>query len=327
MVTNSAGGGQWPDTGPKRCSAAGDAGWRLAGSVRRRGSAYHGAMRSAGPAHPDVPSWDIAVPSQPGRLAGVTMAGFSDGSNDVLDVQVIPHPAVMMIFDLGDTPIYLDNACGRQQWDRVVVGLAPSGARGLGGSRFELLQVRLSPLAARAILGASAELGGAVVSLDDLWGRDAARTQGQLRAARSWEDRFAIAEAAIARRLEARQVIDPEVGYSWRTMVASQGQVRIERLAAETGWSRKRLWSRFRSQIGLTPKRAAQLVRFDRAAHRLAAGYSPALVAADSGYADQSHLHRDVMAFAGATPAAVAASPFLAIDDVAWPTPHRRPRS
>jgi hypothetical protein len=33
------------------------------------------------------------------------------------------------------------------------------------------------------------------------------------------------------------------------------------------------------------------------------------------------------MAFAGATPAAVAASPFLAIDDVAWPTPHRRPRS
>jgi AraC-like DNA-binding protein len=284
-------------------------------------------MWSAGPARPDVPSWDIAVPLQPGRLAGVTMAGFCDGSNDVLDVQVIPHPAVMMIFDLGDTPIYLDNACGRQQWDRAVVGLAPSAARGLGGSRFELLQVRLSPLAARAILGASAELGGAVVSLDDLWGRDAARTQGQLRAARSWEDRFAIAEAAIARHLESRRVIDPEVGYSWRTMVARQGQVRIERLAAETGWSRKRLWSRFRSQIGLTPKRAAQLVRFDHAAHRLAAGDSPALVAADSGYADQSHLHRDVMAFAGATPAAIAAAPFLAIDDVAWPTPHRRPRS
>jgi hypothetical protein len=29
-----------------------------------------------------------------------------------------------------------------------------------------------------------------VVSLDDLWGRDAARTQERLRAAGSWDDRF-----------------------------------------------------------------------------------------------------------------------------------------
>ena len=43
-------------------------------------------------------------------------------------------------------------------------------------------------------------------------------------------------------------------------MVASRGRVRVERLAAEVGWSRKRLWSRFRSQIGLTPKRSAQLI-------------------------------------------------------------------
>jgi methylphosphotriester-DNA--protein-cysteine methyltransferase len=110
-------------------------------------------------------------------------------------------------------------------------------------------------------------------------------------------------------------------------MVRSRGQVRVEELATETGWSRKRLWSRFRSQIGLTPKRAARLVRFDHAAHRLAAGHSPALVAADSGYADQSHLHHDVVAFAGMTPTSVAAAPWLAVDDIAWPSSpgaHRR---
>jgi AraC-like DNA-binding protein len=106
-------------------------------------------------------------------------------------------------------------------------------------------------------------------------------------------------------------------------MVTNQGRVRVERLAAEAGWSRKRLWSRFRSQIGLTLKCAAQLVRFDHAAHRLAAGHSAALVAAESGYADQSHLHRDVMTFAGVTPTAVAAEPWLAVDDIAWP-PRRR---
>jgi AraC-like DNA-binding protein len=100
-----------------------------------------------------------------------------------------------------------------------------------------------------------------------------------------------------------------------------------EGLAAEAGWSRKRLWSRFRSQIGLTPKRAAQLVRFDHAAHRLAAGHSAALVAAESGYTDHSHLHRDVRIFAGVTPTAVAAAPWLAVDPVAWAAPQHASRT
>ena len=61
---------------------------------------------------------------------------------------------------------------------------------------------------------------------------------------------------------------------------------------------------------------ASKLVRFDRAVHRLAAGHGAALVAADSGYADQSHLHREVMAFTGVTPAAVAVARWLSVDPV-----------
>ncbi|MDG4782541.1 helix-turn-helix domain-containing protein [Micromonospora sp. WMMD961] len=82
----------------------------------------------------------------------------------------------------------------------------------------------------------------------------------------------------------------------------------------------------FRSQLGITPKRAARLVRFDHAVHLLAAGHAAAAVATESGYVDQSHLHRDVLAFAGQTPTAVAAAPWLAIDEIAWPasSPTRR---
>ncbi|MFF3439127.1 helix-turn-helix domain-containing protein [Streptosporangium sp. NPDC002721] len=71
-----------------------------------------------------------------------------------------------------------------------------------------------------------------------------------------------------------------------------------------------------------------KLVRFDHAAHRLAASEGAARVAAEGGYADQSHLHRDVVAFTGVTPAAVAREPWLAVDDIAWAghgTPARDP--
>ncbi len=269
--------------------------------------------------------WDIATPSRHGRLPGATMAGFRERATDVVDLQVVPYPAVTVAVDLGDGFI-VDDASGRQQRGSVVAGLAPGGVRARG-TDIECLQVRLSPVLAHAVLGAFPELGRTVVALEDLWGRDAARFQEQLRAAGSWDDRFAIAEAALARRHEAGRAVDPEVAFAWGQMVTSRGRVRVEGLATETGWSRKRLWSRFRSQIGLTPKRAAQLIRFDHAAHRLAAGHSAALVAAESGYADQSHLHRDVMAFAGATPTAVAVAPWLAVDDVAWAVPGRASRT
>jgi AraC-like DNA-binding protein len=253
------------------------------------------------------------------------MAGFRDQAKGLVDLEVVPYPAVTVVIDLGDG-LLVEQAGGSQQRGSIAAGLALSGVRGRGRD-IECLQMRLSPVVAHAVLGAPSEMGGTVVALEDLWGRDAARTQEQLRSVASWDDRFAIAATALARRRDAGRAVDPEVAWAWGRMVASHGQVLVEQLAAEVGWSRKRLWARFRSQMGVTPKRAAQLIRFDRAAHRLASGQSAALVAAESGYADQSHLHRDVMAFAGVTPTAVAAAPWLAVDDVAWAPPGHAFRS
>lgn len=263
--------------------------------------------------------WDIAVPSRPGLLPGVSMAGFSGRSRPVVDLKVVPYPAVTVLVDLGDMLIVDEDGGGRQRGS-VAFGLMPGGLHG-HGQDVECLQVRLSPVVAHAVLGGSADLCGTVVALDDVWGRDAGRIQDRLRAAASWDERFAIAETALARRYEEGRAVDPEVGHAWGEMVTNRGQVRVDGLADEVGWSRKRLWSRFRSQVGITPKRAAQLVRFDHAVHRLAAGHSAALVAAETGYVDQSHLHRDVMAFAGVTPSAVAVAPWLAVDPVAWAAP------
>jgi AraC-like DNA-binding protein len=265
-------------------------------------------MRTAEPVRAGAALWDIAVPARL-RLPGVSMAGFRDRSDGPVSIDVVPYPAVTLLIDLGDGVVV--EGGGRRRRGSVVAGMAPGALRG-GGRDVEVLQVRLSPLVARA-----AELTGDVIGLDDLWGSDAEWIQERLRVAKSWNDRFSIAEAALARRLDGGP--DPEVDHVWHRMVANRGQVRVDALAAEVGWSRKRLWSRFRSRIGLTPKRAAQLIRFDHAAHRLAAGHSAAQVAVESGYVDQSHLTRDVVAFTGVTPTAVAVAPWLAVDDVAWP--------
>lgn len=250
------------------------------------------------------------------------MAGFRGRTADLVDIRVIPHPALTMFIDFGDGRL-VDDTNGRQIRGGIFAGFLPGSVRGLG-TEIDCLQIRLSPAVAFRVLGTCAELGE-MVSLEELWGAEAERTRERLQAARSWDERFAIAEAALVRRYETGRAVDPEVSFAWERMLRSRGQIRVERLAAEAGWSRKRLWSRFGSQIGLTPKRAAQLVRFDDAAHRLAAGHSAALVAADSGYTDQSHLSRDVLAFAGITPTAVAVAPWLAVDGDAWAAAGRRP--
>ncbi|MET8142382.1 helix-turn-helix domain-containing protein [Sphaerisporangium sp. NPDC005288] len=274
--------------------------------------------------------WDVACPRGPSRVAGVTMAGFRVGDLDAL--RMVPHPAVTLLVEFGAGSPVVDYAAGRRERGSVAAGpgLGSGGAVWARGVNLECVQVRLSPVIARAVLGLPpADLDGAVVALGDLWGREAARLRERLAEASSWEDRFALTEALLARRRAAGRAVDPEVAWAWRRIVAGRGLVRVDGLAAELGWSRKRLWSRFRSQIGLPPKRAAKLVRFDHAAHRLAAGQDAAGVAADGGYTDQSHLHRDVVAFTGVTPGAVAGERFLAVDDLAWPgraTPAPDPR-
>lgn len=266
--------------------------------------------------------WEVASPQRPSRVAGITMAGFRVRDLDAL--RMVPHPAVTLLLDFGAGSPVLDDAAGRQQLGSVVAGpgIGSGGAVWARGQNVECVQVRLSPVIARAVLGTSpAELDGAMVALDDLWGREASRIRERLGDASSWEERFALTDALLARRYEAgSSPADPEVVWAWDRIVAGRGLVRVDGLAAEVGWSRKRLWSRFRSQLGLPPKRAVKLVRFDHAAHRLVAGEGAARVAADAGYADQSHLHRDVVAFTGVTPATVAAEPFLAVDDIAWPS-------
>ncbi|MEU8525546.1 MULTISPECIES: helix-turn-helix domain-containing protein [Streptomyces] len=269
-----------------------------------------------------APAWQVTRPVRPSRVPGVVLAGLRDRGPAPVDHRLDPHPVLTLALPCGDAAPGIDESTGRQHRGSLVTGLGfgAGGAARVRAANVEWMQVRLSPAIAHAVLSVGpAELESSVVTLDDLWGeRRAARLREQLAEAASWEERFALVEAILARLSSAGPAIEPELAWAWDRIIARQGQVRVEGLADELGWSRKRLWSRFHAQLGMPPKRAVKLVRFDRAATRLAGGQEVASVAADCGYADQSHLHRDVLAFTGVTPATVAGGSLVATADMAW---------
>jgi methylphosphotriester-DNA--protein-cysteine methyltransferase len=81
----------------------------------------------------------------------------------------------------------------------------------------------------------------------------------------------------------------------------------IADVARRMGVSPRHLTRTFRHAVGLTPKMFARISRFQRVAAALddAPGDVLAGVALACGYYDQSHLVRDVRAFAGGTPVAL----------------------
>lgn len=248
--------------------------------------------------------WEIARPLGRGPVEGVTFAGFRDRGVK-LDLRVIPQPAVTIVIELGEGGLCVEGADGSRVVGSLAGGLTPAAVR-IRSERVDCVEFRLSPLAAYSVLGVGpSDLDGSVIGLDGEgpWNR----LRERLAATASWTERFALVEAFLARRRESGSAVDPEVAVTWQRIVAGRGRVRVNELASACGWSRKRLWARFGAQIGLTPKRAAMLVRFDRAVTALSAGVTFGEVAAACGYVDQSHLHRDVRTFAGCTPGALAA--------------------
>ena len=132
-----------------------------------------------------------------------------------------------------------------------------------------------------------------------------------LQGASGWEERFALLDAVLLRRLDEARPVAPEVEHAWTRLHSCQGAVLIATVAEEVGWSRRHLAARFQAEVGLPPKTVARILRFQRVTQTLreagGSGSGLAEVAYACGYADQAHLNRDFRAFAGTTPTDYAA--------------------
>jgi AraC-like DNA-binding protein len=255
------------------------------------------------------PVHEAAVARPGGPLRGVVAAHHAYRQRHVPPTRHLglPSPWLTLIFTL-DEPLRIarhpDAAQAPAEYDALLGGLHTSPAVIEHDGAQSGIQLQLSPLGTRGLLGLPAgELAGVDVQAADLLGRLAVDLPDRLRAAPTWRHRFRLLDEALGRLVDPDRTPPDEVCRAWRLLRASGGTARVAAIAREVGWSERHLAARFRTEIGLAPKAAARVIRFDRA-RRMLPGANGAEVAATCGYADQSHLVRDFVDHTGLGPRA-----------------------
>jgi AraC-like DNA-binding protein len=230
-------------------------------------------------------------------------ADFAERTGAPCETGEVPGRGIVVIVDL-DSGWTVEG----ERFGSFAGGLyaRPVRVRHEGSSRG--VQFDLEPPAVRALFGVPAgELSERTVALDDLMGADAARLAERLDDAPDSQARFAVLDDALRRRLSRATAPRPDVERAWALLRATAGAIRIADLARALGCSRRHLSTLFAEDVGVPPKVAARLIRFEAARARL--GTVPlARLAAEHGYADQAHLAREFRDLGGAPPTAF---PFL----------------
>lgn len=251
----------------------------------------------------------VRLPPHPGLrglVAGVV--GFHEQSATPLERRQPAGTLLPLVLSFGDPFEIVDVAAGEGEgtYGSFLSGFMPGPVSTRSGRSHACVQVYLTPLGVTRLLGVpGSEIAGRVVRVEDLVPELGPSFSEQLAEAATWRGRFDLVQSALLAR--AGDPADPLASWLWDRITESGGQVRIRDLVTETGWSHRYVTTAFRRTVGLTPKAAAGVVRFERAAADL--GRMPvAEVAVRHGYADQSHLTREAVRYAGEPPAALAAS-------------------
>jgi AraC-like DNA-binding protein len=211
----------------------------------------------------------------------------------------VPYPAVIVSVTFGP-----EERVGGSSHGSFVAGLQEKAVRVEHDGHVFGVQLALSPPAAHVLFRTPMHaLASRTVELDDLLGADAGRLAERLHETPTWAARFDRLDSFLARRLAATPPPPLELTWAWQRLERTRGRYPIGRIAAELGWSRKRLVTRFREGIGVAPKTAARVLRFHHAVTRLtSANERWRDLAIACGYYDQAHFNRDFREFAGLTP-------------------------
>lgn len=253
--------------------------------------------------------WTVAVCQPAPQLAAIVAAmWFGEGQISYTRDRILPSGQSQLLINLGPTQYRIVDGPPEQRIafrDIWYSGLhqgpidteVPHGSALLGvafnahGS-YPWLGTDLSGLADRIIALADA-LGDGVLAL-----RERMLNTGDI------VTRFEMVERWLLARLRPCVSVHPAVRWAVDRIAASAGQIGVDALARQTGYTRKHLNALFQRQVGLGAKALARVHRFKSALAVLGnVDEVPwAELALHCGYYDQSHLVRDFRNFSGFAP-------------------------
>ena len=257
-----------------------------------------------------VDRWTVAstAPADPLRGTIDSYGWWTEHTRSFTTRRELASTGGVFIVNLG-APLEIVDARGTlhrlRAGEGFVGGIAQATSLSRSTGEMAGVHVNLAPSAMARLLGLPlAALRDRVVMLEDVIGAEAARLGEHLLAARDREARWYALDTFLADRLRSAAEDDREIAHARHRLARG---ARVEAVAGDLGWSRKRLAQRFRDATGLHPRAFAGLARFERFTIALQAdpGRSLAQAALDAGYADQAHLSREVMRYAALTPGAL----------------------
>jgi AraC-like DNA-binding protein len=150
----------------------------------------------------------------------------------------------------------------------------------------------------------ASELHNRGVSLDVVWGADAAAIGERLWEAETPERQFRILERTLLERARDPRIGHPAVRYALDLFDRSNGAGPVGDVIERIGLSPRRFVELFRRQVGLSPKAFCRIRRFNEVLRRIERLHDVnwAEVALSCGYFDQAHFNHDFRAFSGISP-------------------------
>lgn len=262
----------------------------------------------------DGTAWELAYAAPSPAVAPYLreLCGFWEVTATPMIRREFPESVYVMVIEFGP-PLAVYGPYNGMERARhktgFVAGMHDGFAVTESAGSMRGMQINFTPLGARLFFGLPlSALFNRVVSVDDVLGAEGPRLASRLYDLNDWGARFALLEEVILARIATAKALSPGVVWAWQQLAASRGAMGIGSLAAKLEWSRKHLIAQFHDQVGVAPKFAARVLRFEEAIGRLQDDTvtSFAELALDCGYYDQAHLARDLRQFTGLPPRELA---------------------
>lgn len=149
------------------------------------------------------------------------------------------------------------------------------------------------------------DVADSFLTQEAVFGRKVKVLQEKVLRAANVNDAIGNVEAYFISELYDTKSDDLLVNDAMKGIIASNGNVDLQRLYSRYGLTPRRMQQRFSDFTGISPKMFARLVKFRFALkqlHSLASNDNLTNVAYAAGYYDQSHFIRDFKFFAGVSP-------------------------